>query len=228
MVYNIRWRRAIMVSVFCHIFILAGAGYLSAQLLTVPVDQEQYVELELMNESQGKQELDPTSNPVSNPTTPASVSTLAPEKVTQAPSSLTPAATQSIVSTGELTSTSTNSNEITTGSAEPASAGSAPPRASTGSKSSSIVPPSILSRVAPPYPPAARQAGLEGTVILKIQIFENGRADNVSITRSSGSEALDDAAITTIKQWRFVPAKDSNGQAIPCYTTIPISFRLQQ
>jgi len=231
MAYNIRWRRAILVSVFCHVFIVAGAGYLSAQLLIMPAVQEQYIELELSNEFPAPQLPDHNQSPVSTSPTTAAEPTLAPEKMKQ-DSNITPSpvtTTQSVVSTGELAvANTTSSNETTVGSAESISKGDPTSHAGTSGKLSSIIPPSILSKVAPSYPESARQGGIEGTVVLKIQILENGRADTISLSRSSGSEVLDDAAIATIKQWRFIPAKDRNGQAISCYTTIPISFRLHQ
>ena len=63
---------------------------------------------------------------------------------------------------------------------------------------------------------------------MRIEILANGRSGSIAVFRSSGHEILDDAAITTVEKWRFVPAKDRNsGQAIACYTTIPISFRLK-
>ena len=233
MAYNIRWRRAVIVSVFCHIFLFVGAGYLSAQFLTMPVAQEQYVELELMNESQTEQSIASAPNHPTPPVPDVPQPTPAVEKI-KSDSSITPVAvkdTPSVVTTGDLAETSASSTETTASSAEPASKSTttSTSNAGTNSKSSNLTAPRILSKVAPPYPEAARQAGIEGTVILKIQIFENGRADNISVSRSSGSELLDDAAVATIQQWRFVPAKDQNsGQAIPCYTTIPISFRLKE
>ena len=231
MAYNTcSWRRAVMVSVLCHIFLLAGAGYLSAQLFTLPIIQEQYVELELMNDSQGKQGMASTPNPASaSPTALSEPTTPAAAKITQnSPVPMAVHDTSSVVSTGELAVTSTSSNETRAGN-EPIGKGSTNSNAGTSSKPSSIIPPRILGKVAPPYPEGARQAGIEGTVVLKIRISENGRADHISISRSSGNEGLDDAAVATIQQWRFVPAKDQeSGQALPCYTTIPISFRLKE
>jgi len=93
---------------------------------------------------------------------------------------------------------------------------------------SGIISPGILSQVEPTYPERARQAGLEGTVVLKIQILENGRPGHVGVYRSSGSDLLDDAAIDAVRQWRFIPAKNrASGQTIVCYTTMPVVFRLK-
>lgn len=59
----------------------------------------------------------------------------------------------------------------------------------------------------PPYPPLARRLGEQGTVVLRILVTTDGRADRVEIKKSSGSPTLDRSAETTLKQWRFIPAK---------------------
>jgi protein TonB len=84
-----------------------------------------------------------------------------------------------------------------------------------------------LSQVAPRYPESARQQGIQGTVMLKIQILSNGRPGFVSVYRSSGNGSLDDAAVEAVQQWRFIPSEDRNtGEAITCVTTMPVAFRL--
>ena len=238
MAYTIRWRKAVMVSVFCHILLFASAGYLSAQLLIPPVVPEQYVELELMNESQAEQQsIDSKPNSASSSLTVPPQSTATAE-IVQHNSTIAPVAisnTPSMVTTGEL-AVSTSSTDSGASSSGPATSSSgtigntsSTNNSGTNGKSTSLIAPRILSRVSPSYPESARRAGIEGTVILKLQIFENGRADNISISRSSGSQLLDDEAVATIRQWRFVPAKSQDsGQAIACYTTIPISFRLKE
>jgi len=234
MAYNIRWRRAVMVSVFCHIFLFAAVGYLSAQLLTTPVVQEQYVELELMNESQAEQPMASTPNSPSPSLVDSSEPTRLPEKMKQS-SPLTPVAgkeTPSVVTTGDLAAISSSHETNPASSPQSGNTGSATNSTSnvgTSGTSSGVISPRILSKIPPAYPEAARRAGREGTVVLKIQILENGHGENISVVSSSGSDILDDAAIATIGQWHFVPAKNKeNGQAIACYTTIPISFRLKE
>ena len=91
-----------------------------------------------------------------------------------------------------------------------------------------VIPPGILSRREPNYPEQARQGGVEGTVVLRIEILENGHAGEVSIAESSGSELLDDAAVDAVQRWRFVPAKvRGTGQRIACQTTMPVVFKLR-
>ena len=53
----------------------------------------------------------------------------------------------------------------------------------------------------------------------------SGRADEITVERTSGHEVLDKAAIDTVTRWTFSPAKDGN---IPIHSIvkIPIKFSL--
>lgn len=234
MAYNLRWRRAVIVSVICHVFFFIGAGYLSAHMLTMPITEEKFVELELMTERQVENTQDSTPSTVPTPSAHRSQSTPLPAKTEQvtsdtAPSAIATTDTASVVTTEALTVTSISGSETTKGSGEP-TGNSSSNTSNTGTKSNgnNVIRPSILNKVDPIYPQSARQAGIEGTVVLKIQIFETGRSGTISISRSSENEQLDNAAIAAVRQCQFVPAKDrNNGQAVACYTTIPISFHLK-
>ena len=54
----------------------------------------------------------------------------------------------------------------------------------------------------------------------------NGRVGQIEVKKSSGHEMLDRSALTTVKQWRFIPAKKGD-DAIPLWVNIPIKFQLQ-
>lgn len=77
----------------------------------------------------------------------------------------------------------------------------------------------------PPYPRLSRQLGEEGTVLLKVQVGADGRALQVRLLSSSGFARLDEAAETTVAQWRFVAAT-RNGQAITSWVLVPIKFKI--
>jgi len=81
---------------------------------------------------------------------------------------------------------------------------------------------SLSSRVDPIYPASAQRAGYEGTVLLEITVDTNGRAIDVRVTRSSGFDVLDAAAIQAVKQWRF------NHPATIVKVRAPITFKLKQ
>lgn len=82
-----------------------------------------------------------------------------------------------------------------------------------------------LGNPAPDYPVLALRRRQEGSVLLRILVLENGRAGEVVVTRSSQSTLLDDAAIKTVQQWRFIPAKRGN-IPIKGYAIQTITFRL--
>jgi len=78
----------------------------------------------------------------------------------------------------------------------------------------------------PIYPQEAREKGYEGEVVLRVEILINGRVGQIEIKKSSGHELLDHSALTTVKQWRFIPAKKDD-IAIPLWVNIPVKFQLQ-
>ncbi|MDY6945329.1 MAG: energy transducer TonB [Pseudomonadota bacterium] len=80
-------------------------------------------------------------------------------------------------------------------------------------------------RVEPAYPPAARRAGEEGTVRLKVLVDEKGRPRDVVVATSSGFSRLDEAAMQAVRKWRFVAATDGT-DAISAWTQVAITFRL--
>ena len=78
----------------------------------------------------------------------------------------------------------------------------------------------------PPYPGASRRMGEEGEVRLRVQVDTSGHAQQIEVYRSSGFPRLDQAALDTVKQWRFVPARQGD-QPIPAWVIVPIQFSLR-
>lgn len=78
----------------------------------------------------------------------------------------------------------------------------------------------------PPYPGASRRMGEEGEVRLRVHVDTAGQAQQIEIFRSSGFPRLDQAALDTVKQWRFVPARQGD-QPIPAWVIVPIQFSLR-
>lgn len=79
----------------------------------------------------------------------------------------------------------------------------------------------------PPYPDFARRLGHEGRVVIRIQVLSSGVVAAASIERSSGYAVLDEAALATIKRWRFRPAQRA-GQPVDATLNVPITFKLQE
>ena len=79
---------------------------------------------------------------------------------------------------------------------------------------------------APPrYPYLARARAQEGQVVVRVEVDAAGSVHTIAIARSSGFALLDDAALGTVRRWRFEPARRS-GVAVTATLDVPISFRL--
>ena len=84
-----------------------------------------------------------------------------------------------------------------------------------------------LKNPAPNYPPLSRRMGEEGKVILRVLVSPQGSAESVEVKTSSGSQRLDDAAVNTVKLWKFIPAKRGE-TAVQSAVLVPIIFKLEQ
>lgn len=105
------------------------------------------------------------------------------------------------------------------------------PPAAAGSGTEAVQAPRFdadyLRNPSPAYPPASRSLGEEGRVILRVQVSEDGQAQQVLVDVSSGSSRLDRAAREAVAQWRFVPARQGQ-QALVAWVKVPIIFELQR
>jgi protein TonB len=77
--------------------------------------------------------------------------------------------------------------------------------------------------VAPVYPEVARQAGMEGDVVLRVYVSSSGRVTGAKIL--DGSPILARAALEAVLQWQY-QAPRMNGRPANVATTLVISFRL--
>lgn len=66
------------------------------------------------------------------------------------------------------------------------------------------------------YPAVALRGEEQGLVRYRIEIGPDGRVSRCTIRSSSGSPALDDATCRIVtRRARFLPARDSDGNAVP-------------
>jgi len=79
---------------------------------------------------------------------------------------------------------------------------------------------------APEYPPLARRRGLEGTVVLAVQVDVTGRAAEVLVNHSSGQPLLDEAALKAVKSWRFEPGRRGI-EPVAMQVLVPVRFGLR-
>jgi periplasmic protein TonB len=78
----------------------------------------------------------------------------------------------------------------------------------------------------PAYPPISRRLGEQGKVIVRVLIGADGQAKKTEIRQSSGFDRLDQAAVTTVMRWRYVPGK-RGGVAEEMWFNVPINFVLE-
>jgi protein TonB len=86
---------------------------------------------------------------------------------------------------------------------------------------SELQPVDVLRRVAPIYPPIAKQRRLSGTLVVDALVDKTGKVANMQLI--SGPPIFKDAAFEAIKQWQFKPAR-LNGQPIDQNTQIKLQF----
>jgi TonB family protein len=81
-----------------------------------------------------------------------------------------------------------------------------------------------VKEVKPVYPDIARQAGIEGIVSMRVVITKDGAVEEVKVL--SGEQALQNAATTAVRQWRYQPFM-LNGNSVPVVTVVNLKFQIQ-
>ena len=68
---------------------------------------------------------------------------------------------------------------------------------------------------------------VDSLVILKVEVLTDGTVGAIEVIKSvmSGQCMLGEAAVKSVKKWKFSPAK-KNGKPVNCRVTIPITFNL--
>lgn len=169
------------------------------------------------------------------PAMPAMVATRpahAPTQVTQRPqtqarpqTTAVPTAPSTVVATAAAES-APSANAAPASAAQPSAQPSA--RTATPASAAVVLPSSdadYLNNPAPVYPRMSRRMGEQGTVMVRVLINADGRAEQAEIRTSSGHARLDDAALDTVKRWRYVPGKRA-GTAEAMWFNVPVRFVL--
>jgi len=82
-----------------------------------------------------------------------------------------------------------------------------------------------LSNPVPKYPAAARRLKLQGTATVRVLVSAEGRPRSVTLSKSSGTKILDEAALEAVQQWSFVPARRGS-KPVAAEVDVPVRFRL--
>lgn len=85
-----------------------------------------------------------------------------------------------------------------------------------------IRPPRILKQVAPVYTPEAKEAGIAGTVILRLVVDRTGSVRDVQVVKGL-PKGLTNAAIDAVRQWKFEPSR-VDGKPVDVYYTLTVNF----
>ena len=83
----------------------------------------------------------------------------------------------------------------------------------------------ILVQTKPVYPPLAKQARIQGVVILEAVIGKDGSVNEIKVI--SGHPLLQQAAIDAVSQWKYKPTL-LNGEPVEVVTTVTVNFAFQQ
>jgi periplasmic protein TonB len=82
-------------------------------------------------------------------------------------------------------------------------------------------------QVKPRYPDSARRQGIEGTVVVKAYVTEQGGVEQVQVEQSAGHPDLDQAAVEAVGRWRFEPARRGR-RPTAMWVSIPVKFVLNR
>jgi protein TonB len=83
---------------------------------------------------------------------------------------------------------------------------------------------SLVQRVAPVYPPIARQARVQGVVKLRVVVGTDGAVQQLDVIE--GPAMLRNSALDAVRQWIYAPVV-IDGKPARIVTDVDISFYLQ-
>jgi protein TonB len=81
----------------------------------------------------------------------------------------------------------------------------------------------LLQKTQPVYPPIAKAARVQGTVVLQAKISKTGSIDDLRVI--SGPAMLQQAALDAVKSWRYRPYL-LNNEPVEVETTVNVIFTL--
>jgi protein TonB len=90
-----------------------------------------------------------------------------------------------------------------------------------------VRPPAPIRLVTPVYPKLAREAGIEGTVRVRVVIDTNGKVVDAVVVSSEVTPAMERAALEAARKCEFEPAKQRN-IPVKVSVVIPFEFRLAE
>jgi protein TonB len=83
--------------------------------------------------------------------------------------------------------------------------------------------PEAITKVPPNYPDLAREANVDGTVMVQALVGKDGKVKDTKVVKSI--PMLDQAATEAVRQWVFKPAL-SNNKPVAVWVAVPVRFSL--
>ena len=83
----------------------------------------------------------------------------------------------------------------------------------------------LVRMVRPQYPPEAKQAGIEGTVMLHVKVATDGTVKDIVV--KEGEPKLVEATVEAVRQWEYEPVQ-VDGKAIEASTDVTVNFKLSE
>jgi protein TonB len=83
--------------------------------------------------------------------------------------------------------------------------------------------PEVITKVNPVYPEMAREANVDGTVMIQALVGKDGKVHDVRVVKSI--PLLDKAADDAVRQWIFKPAL-ANNKPVAVWVGVPVRFSL--
>jgi len=81
----------------------------------------------------------------------------------------------------------------------------------------------LVRMVRPQYPPEAKQAGIQGAVLLHVKVATDGTVKEIVV--KEGDPKLVEATVEAVRQWEYEPVQ-VDGKAIEASTDVTVNFTL--
>ncbi len=85
--------------------------------------------------------------------------------------------------------------------------------------------PKVLERAPLTFPEAAEAAGHQGTAKIRLLVLPDGTIGQATVERSSHSSLLDQAALDSVRRWRYSPALDDQGHPVAASFAVDFDFK---
>jgi periplasmic protein TonB len=81
--------------------------------------------------------------------------------------------------------------------------------------------------ITPIYPTELSRAGIEGRVMLRVEVTADGSVGKVMVEKSSNWPAMDESALAAVEKWHFTPARRS-GVPVPFVVLQAVNFTIEK